>query len=670
MIYTLKRGVALRFAVALTSLVLGGLLMLFAIGQATFLSGPKIISYTVQLENDAKLLVISNEQLDEVPGQANIIASGDNPAIGYGNDSDVEAWVAPFEYAEIATESAEESFQLRKVPANTAARDDYLKSIGANQTDDVEPPSVSPSDLWLSQSALSQNDTEQTSDGNEQDESVRGTAKLPVSLKEGQSAIVSFSSSEAEPELQVQWVQDRNLPLVGPFLLAGGILVLFGGLMYLIAVDHDRRGLGPRRGRKGVLLGIRHEFAKKKQQTREKKSETLSEHSTSQPDDAPDESAPDASTQNAQRREFRARRSSITLMVFGIVAALGVSGCSAKYWPQTTEQSVVESEAEQENQPQNLAPVPVTEGQIQQIITDIAELTATADQNLDASALTQRFTGDALKERETNYTIRRSVSDYNVIVPGISDTLLGYQLVQSTETWPRTMLVIVDSITAADTQEPVEGEEKTESPSLALILTQQTPHDNFLVSRSIVLRGNTEMPDAAPAEVGTALLADDLNTLKLAPIEVGAAYAAVLAGGTGVPEAANFLLEGDSLISRSGASWVSQAAAAASSAGQNISYSVSAVQSDAKITSLSTGVGGALVATTVLETRVEEAAAGSNWRPTISSSAAALSGLSGRQNKIVTVVAHQLLFYVPSSDSTEQIELLGFSSDLISASNG
>lgn len=636
--------------------------MLFAIGQATFLSGPKIITYTVELDKKITLLVIDDEQLAKVPGQANIIVSGDAPAIGYGNDIDVAAWAAPFTYTQLATDTGAQSFTFTQIPANASAQERYAKQTGADLSQTIQHPSVSPSDLWLSQDAVLESDAEQT-------ETVRGTAKLAVSLKEDQSAIISINSGDAQPQLQVQWVQGRNLPLVGPFLLAGGILVLFGGLMYLIAVDHDRRGLGPRRGRKGFLLGIRDEFAKQKQKSSGKK--------TAQPASDPDPSSaepaeditPDAPTPKTHSRDMRRRGASTTLVVFGLVAALGLSGCSAKYWPQEPDQTEEEVEAEKLDQPQNLAPVPVTEGQIQHIIAEISELSTAADQNLDASSLAQRFTSDALKERETNYIIRKSVGDYNVIVPGISDTLLGYQLVQSTETWPRTMLVVVDSVTAADSQETPEGEEKTESPSLALILTQQTPHENFLVSRSIVLRGNTQMPDAAPAEVGTALLADDLNTLKLSPIEVGAAYAAVLAGGTGVAEAANFSLDGDTLISRSGASWVSQASSAAASAGQNISYSVSAAQSDAKITSLSTGVGGALVATTVLESRVEEAAAGSNWRPTISSSAAALSGLSGRQNKIVTVVAHQLLFYVPGLDSAEQIQLLGFSSNMISASN-
>ena len=255
-------------------------------------------------------------------------------------------------------------------------------------------------------------------------------------------------------------------------------------------------------------------------------------------------------------------------------------------------------------------------------------------------------------------------------MPRVTTEELGYQLVQSTEGWPRTIFVVVAS--EADTVAPVEGEEVAtaqDAPSLALIMTQESPHENFMVSRAIALRGGITMPEAAPAEEGTALLADDLQTLLLTPAEVGPAYAAVLQNGTGAVEAANFNLEGDSLVERSGASWVAQSTEAAAAGGQGINYAVTAAQSDSKIVSLSTGVGGAFVTNTVLETRTESPAEGSRWRPTVPKSLTALSGLEGQQEMLVSVVAHQLLFFVPSKDSNDKIQLLGYTSDLISASN-
>ena len=43
--------------------------------------------------------------------------------------------------------------------------------------------------------------------------------------------------------------------------------------------------------------------------------------------------------------------------------------------------------------------------------------------------------------------------------------------------------------------------------------------------------------------------------------------------------------------------------------------------------------------------------------------------LEGQQEKLVSVVAHQLLFFVPGKDSGEKMQLLGYTSDLVSASN-
>src|SRR5690606_35293638 len=84
------------------------------------------------------------------------------------------------------------------------------------------------------------------------------TIRLAVKPDDDESVLVTVASDSASPTLALEWVQDRRAPLAGPLLLAGGILALVGALLYLWAVDHDRRGLGPRRGRRGPLLGIRN----------------------------------------------------------------------------------------------------------------------------------------------------------------------------------------------------------------------------------------------------------------------------------------------------------------------------------------------------------------------------------------------------------------------------
>lgn len=639
----------MRFVLAISSLVLSGILLILGIGQVTFLAGPHEVNYSAKLDAPNNLAVISAEQLSMVPGQANVVVDGDSAIVAVGQSRDVDAWVAPFAHAQLTVDREAEALVFSPVSQDQEAADAYATLIGAEEGEEIVVPSPAGSDLWLEQrgtvlstdsgegeapAADAATETETTGTAQPEESALR----LPVSLSEDQAVLVSVDQQNNSSEVSISWIQDRRTPWAGPLLVAGGLFAIIGAVLYLLAVDHDRRGLGPQRGRRGPLLGIRNLFGK---------------------------GARGQAGKNLQR--------TTVVSALGLTAALALSGCSPSYWPSASpseEETVSTQEAESSS---NVAPVPVTQTQINRIIGDIAALAGEADDTLDAAGLEARFTGDALTQREANYTIRKAVSDYEVVVPRITDQTLGYQLVQSTEGWPRTVFVVVASESDATAAAPEEGDtaatEEADSPSLALIMTQAGPHENFLVSKSIALRGGITMPEAAPASEGTALLADDLQSLVMTPAEVGAAYAAVLAGGVEVEEAANFDLEGDSLVERSGAAWVAQSTQAASSAGQGIQYSVSAAQSDSKIVSLSTGVGGALVATTVLETRVEQPEEGGRWRPTVPKSLTALSGLEGQQEKLVSVVAHQLLFFVPSSTSDSPIQLLGYTSDLVSAGN-
>jgi len=668
-----------RFVLAISALVLSGIMLVLGIGQVTFLAGPHKVSYTEQFDAPNGLAVIDATHFDAVAGQANVVLRGEGAIVAVGQTRDVEAWVAPFAHAEVQAHAKDRSLTFEAVAEDRGAADDYAELIEAEPGEKVVPPSPYGSDLWLEQrgeapaadaadasrtevsaTAESTDAAAPAADATSETSGVQ-TVRLPVSLEAEQSVLVSIADPAATAQLSIEWVQDRRTPWAGPLLVAGGALALIGALLYLLAVDHDRRGLGPRRGRRGPLQGIRNVFG------RSRKVSGASSLAAPAPDGTDASSTPTRRT--AQR--------SAVMPALAVTAALALSGCSQNYWPDFSAGSGEEAATQTPATVPNAAPVPVSPTQVSRIVADVSALSGAADDSLDATGLEARFTGDALTQRKANYTIRKAVSDYEVVVPSITDQELGYQLVQSTESWPRTIFVVVAS--QVEEVAPAEGEaDSTDdeqqaaadaSPSLALIMTQQGPHENFLVSRTIALRGGITMPEAAPAEEGTALLADDLQTLLLAPAEVGTAYAAVLSGGTSVDQAADFDLEGDSLIERSGAAWVAQSAQAAAAGGSGINYSVSAAQSDAGIVSLSTGVGGAFVATTVLETRTEAPAEGSRWRPTVPKSLTALSGLEGQQEKLVSVVAHQLLFFVPGKDSGEKMQLLGYTSDLVSASN-
>ncbi|WP_244301076.1 hypothetical protein [Leucobacter insecticola] len=186
----------------------------------------------------------------------------------------------------------------------------------------------------------------------------------------------------------------------------------------------------------------------------------------------------------------------------------------------------------------------------------------------------------------------------------------------------------------------------------------------------MALRGGISMPQAAPVEEGTALLSNDLETLMLPPGEVGTAFASVLQGGTGVEQAKLFDLTAEPLLENYGLAYAQKVQQDLEASGQqSMVFSDTVSQGEQRPTALSTGVGGALVATTLIEQRTLDSAGG-RYKPEATGLVTALSGLSGQQDRIVQEIAHQILFFVPSkSDDGAKIQVLGVSSELVGARN-
>jgi hypothetical protein len=142
----------------------------------------------------------------------------------------------------------------------------------------------------------------------------------------------------------------------------------------------------------------------------------------------------------------------------------------------------------------------------------------------------------------------------------------------------------------------------------------------------------------------------------------------VLQGGPDVPEAEAFDIAEDTLLQNYGKTLAEQAQVQSDGKGQTMVYSVAARQGDEAPVALSTGVGGALVATTVIEEQIVDAAGG-RYKPQANGAVTALSGLTGEQERLVQEVAHQLLFYVPSKTDGSKIQLLGVTSELVGVRN-
>ncbi|MBC9955183.1 glycosyltransferase [Leucobacter sp. cx-42] len=680
----------MRYFLAIATLVLAGVLLVLGVGQRTFLAGPAELRYPIAEESDAPYFVVDADDMQDVPGQGNVVLTSPDSFVAIAKTRDIAGWIAPFESDGATYDPATKTFVVK--PGSGAVADDTgadqanadaapaegdAAATDAAETDEsiaaMDPVNPRGSDLWLQS-------IEGPVEGEQQ-------TRLPISLQADESLLFATDGEAPAPEdAALVWVQDRNTPWAGPLLTAGGVLALVGLVLYLLAFDHDRRGLGPRRGRRGAFQGIRNMFRSKKVTPilpEAPKSETPAAAAPaavegSAPEDeavapsseVPEATEPDAAvdvagpaeptpTSNTGNSDGGTKKMSrFALPVVGMAAVLGLSGCSPTYWPNfdTEEPAVIEEVAEGSG----AAPVPVTDGQIAAILDNVAEVTKKADADLDAELLAQRFTGDALTQRTANYTIRKSVSDYASIPDVITSESRDYQLVQSTEGWPRTLFLTV----ASKAPEAAEGEAQAEAPSVAMLLTQESPHTNYLVTRVFSLRGGITMPQAAPAEVGTALLANDISTIAATPDSVGEMYAKFLATGKDAEGAELFDLEDNLLLEKYGAAWVAQSKEKADTDKTPMKFSVTAAQGDQPVVALSTGLGGALVATTVLEDQIVES---DGFAPKAANEVTAISGLEGQKKKLVREVAHQLLFYVPTKDSGEKIQLLGVTSELVGA---
>ena len=661
----------MRYVLAIVTLVLSAVLLILGVGQRTFLAGPSELRYPVGSET-APYLVVDAEQLNEVPGQGNIVVTDEAVFAAIAKTRDVEGWVGPFTRAVVEFDAESATFTNAEIltAADTLAAtpESEADAASAADTDDAaatdaegaeaeeeQLPDQNPrgSDLWIETltvdvdaAAADEDGADEADAGEEASDEESATEvplRLPIALQNDESIIIAVDGTEPVVSgAELVWVQDRQTPWAGPLLTAGAVLAIVGAILYLMAFDHDRRGLGPRRGRKGPFIGIRNMFRAKP------KASTVSE--------------------KLEGTEMRAttRRHRWALPALGMTAVLTLSGCSASYWPSTGDESVQqETETSAPEEGSSRAPVPVTEAQVARILADVAKISQSADEQLDAALLEPRFAADALAQRTANYTIRNAVADYASIPALITDEAREYQLVQSTEGWPRTLFLT----TASETPEASEGEEDApEAPSIALMLTQETPHDNFLVNRVFMLRGGISMPQAAPADEGTALVSNDMQTLLVAPGEVGSLYASILQGGTDVEGAELFDLEGDTLLENYGLARVVKETEDAELGDDQVKRSVTVEQGDAPVIALSTGLGGALVATTVIERYVTESLDDLVVLG-VGDAVAALSGLEGDQERLVQTVSHQLLFYVPNANSGEQIQLLGTTDELIAAGN-
>ena len=597
----------MRFVWAVVAFVIAAVMIGAGIAQRTVFQGPSETSATVQTEGTTAYTLLDGSVLNSVPGAQTLRVEGDGAVfVSYGRTADVKAWLADVPYTAVTVDGAGVVQTAVAQPTVTPTSD---AAAGRSPVD---------SDLWL-------DEFEQT-----------GTLSTTLQLPSDMSVLIaSDGSSPAPANVSVTWPIDDSTPWAGPLIVGGGIVLLIGLVLYLLGIRHVRRSRRPRR--KGLPLPVTEPIS------------TV----------GGDAEAKGVISESAGRRGSRVRgalggrRALIAVPALGVSAAL-LAGCSADAWPQLTA-SESPSTTPTVIVPEGQFPPAVTEAQAQRIVSRLSSTVAEADAALDATAAAKRLSGPALAERETNYKLRAAISDRPAL-PAIPAEPVQIVLPQTTGTWPRSLMTVVESADAATPTTTI------------MMMTQQTPWDEYKASYVGNLEASTNLPELAAPYVGATQVPPDSSFLVLAPEKVAAAYADIINNGTNSASAPLFDTANDLLLSAIQDNKTKRTDELNQTGAGTAEISFSASAGPATPIALATLDTGAIVAVNVYES---DTAKPTNTDAVIkldnNPAVKALTGVDQSATGFTTTYSDQVFFYVPSQGSDDQIRLLGYRSSLLEA---
>lgn len=579
----------MRFVLAIVSFLLAAVLIGYGIAQRTILAEPDEVSLSTTVESDAAVTVIDGTTLNAFVGNQTLNVSGsDEVFAAYGRTADVLAWIGDTEYNAVSFDEETGELTSELVPGEA-----------------TEVPDPNGSDLWL--------------DDYVKDDSLTLTVKVPDSIS---FIIVSDGVAPAPNRLSLTWPVDTSTPWAGPLIVGGAVALLLGLGFLLWALHHMRSSRGPRRKQPKMPKVPRKALPKKAGRK----------------------------AVESPKSNRRAVRGMIAVPVV-LAGALVLSGCGAQYWPDLDgAPSTPSPSASGAPEAAELDPPAVTTRQVERIIARIVAVAADADAAKDAALIATRFDGAALELRLASYQIQAGDPTIGGL-PAIPDGEVSVVLPQQTDTWPRTVLTVI------------ENPDDDTVPPVALYLEQADPRSDYKVAYAITMEPSAVLPAVAPANVGASRLATDTGVLKMTPQEVALAYGEILEQDVDSPSFLEFEAEGDTLRTAVGLAKKNELRASLpATASITFGHEIGAAEPIA----LATNDAGAIVAVNLNEiTTVAPTEAGAAVNPT--GSVKALSGVAVSTKGVMATYGDQLLFYVPPAGSDAKIVLLGYSQGLVKA---
>lgn len=559
-------------------------------------SGPRSITESVTLAGTAQYAVVDSSVLSFRPGVQNVILSGGTTnVVGYGRTIDVLSWIGESPYLNV-TRGSTGTISSRLVTPDVTE--------GATAPTILNPVG---SDMWLEHS------------------SGEAAATLSMNLPPEMSVILSSDGVEpVSPRVAFVWplapptflwMQDDQL------LFLGGGITLVGVAIYLWALSHYRAKQGPRR---------------KTPKPPKPRKITHSPHRG-------------ISAERTRGRRAGPRRRALIALPLTAALTLGLASCASPFPNAGAPSTPTPTSTSANPGGVELPPVAVTEAQMRVIMSKLSEVATNADTNLDANVASARFAGAALNARSANYSIRLG-DPALAAIPAIPDTVPSLFLPESSNSWPRSLFAVFQPAAKS-----AKGGEDDKTPTIALILQQTSPRENYKVIYQTNLQANETVPEVAAADVGTVAVPADSKLLLLPPDRVAAAYADVLALGEQSSFYESFQSNGDLLRSSLQAERAQQNA-------ENVVITYTNVAGTGPVVALATTSAGALVSVSVDEIVRFEPQGGRSLK--LTGALKALAGTELAPKPINATYQFQLLFFVPAIGSTEKISLVGYSENL------
>lgn len=598
---------SVRFVWAVVAFVIAAAMIGAGIAQRTVFQGPSEATESIQTDGSTAYTLIDGAVLGSLPGAQSLRVAGDGEVfVSYGRTSDMKAWLADVPYTAV-TPGQENGVQTALVPASVTAP-------ASDATTTARTPVGS--DLWL--------------DEYQQTGSLSTTLQLPADMS---VLVASDGTAPAPTNVSVTWPIDNSTPWAGPLIAGGAVALLAGIVLYLLGIRHVRRSRRPRR--KGLPLPV---------------TEPISIADADAADKGVISSSPSRRTRGALGP---GRRALIAVPALGLSAAL-FAGCSADAWPQLAA-SESPSPTPTVIVPEGQFPPAVTENQAARIVSRIATTVSQADAALDAAAAETRLTGPALAERKTNYTLRAALPDRPAL-PAIPAEPVQITLPQTTGTWPRTVMTVVESADAT-------------SPSTSIMMmTQDDPWSEYRVSYIGNLEASTNLPELAAPYVGATQVPPDSSFLVMPPEQLAAAYADLINNGQNSTSWAAFDTANDLLLPAIEENKKKRTDELNQTGQGTAEISFSASAGPAAPIALATLDTGAIVAVNVYESDTakptnKDAVIKLDNNPAVK----ALTGVDQSATGFTTTYTDQIFFYVPSQGSSDKIRLLGYRSSLLEA---